>query len=56
MASIKFIFRSIKDFGSLTMRFTHKDKNNKLDIFINTEFKSKRSYWFDSKNKQLKYP
>ncbi len=52
MASIKFIFRSKKDFAPLIMRLTHKN----IDIFINTEFNSNREYWFDSKNKQLKYP
>ncbi|WP_075341194.1 phage integrase SAM-like domain-containing protein [Tenacibaculum agarivorans] len=56
MASIKFIFRSKKNFAPLTLRFSHKENNFKIDIFINTGFNSNREYWFDSKNKQLKYP
>jgi len=54
MASINFIYRSKKDFAPLILRLLHK---NEIDLFINTNYNCKRSFWFDSKNKkQLKYP
>lgn len=56
MASIKFIFRSKKNYAPLTLRFSHKENNLTIDIFINTGFNSNRNFWFDSKNKQLDYP
>lgn len=54
MASINFIFRSKKEVSSVVLRFLHKKE---IDLFININYSSKRSFWFNSKNnKQYNYP
>jgi len=53
MATIKFLYRSTKDYGDITIRLSHL---NEIDLFENTGYKSKRVYWFDSKNNKRSYP
>lgn len=53
MATIKFLYRSTKDYGDITIRLSHLKE---IDIFENTGYKSNRSYWFDSRGKKLSYP
>lgn len=53
MATLKFLYRSTKDYGDITIRLSHLSE---IDLFENTGYKSKRSFWFDSKNKKRSYP
>lgn len=53
MATVKFLYRSTKDYGDITIRLSHLKE---IDLFENTGYKSKRSFWFDSKNNKRSYP
>lgn len=53
MATIKFLYRSSKDYGDITIRLSHLKE---IDIFENTGYKSNKTYWFNSKKEKRKYP
>ena len=53
MGTIKYLYRSTKDYGDITIRLSHL---HEIDLFANTGYKSKRSFWFDSKNRKRSYP
>lgn len=53
MATVKFLYRSTKDYGDITIRLSHL---NKIDLFANTGYKSNKAFWFDSRDNKLPYP
>lgn len=53
MATVKFLYRSTKDYGDITTRLSHL---NKIDLFANTGYKSNKAFWFDSRDNKLPYP
>lgn len=54
MANIKFNYRFGIDYAPVTLRFSHKQNDTTIDVFINTKYNTKKSYWFNSKNEQHK--
>lgn len=53
MATVKFLYRSTKDIGPVTVRFSHLKE---IDIFTSSGYQSQKKYWFDSKKKMRKLP
>ncbi|MGB0838390.1 MAG: tyrosine-type recombinase/integrase [Flavobacteriaceae bacterium] len=50
MASVKFLYRSSKDFAPLTLRLTHKANGQKIDLFANTQYSINKTDWNFKKN------
>lgn len=53
MATVKFLYRSTKDIGPVTVRFSHLKE---IDIFTSSGYQSQKRYWFDSKKKMRMFP